>query len=275
MAKKNIAAIAYDFDGTLAPGNMQEHSFIPEKLQVEKEVFWERVKKSAKANDMDQVLSYLDLTIEESKKKNVPFNKKAFNEYGKKIPFFPGVDTWFDRINKYARSKGVILEHYIISSGIKSIIDGTKIRKHFKYVFACEFKYDANNVAVFPAVAINYTTKTQYLFRINKGILNNWDNSVNEFTPDEQRPIPFSRLIYIGDGATDVPAMKMTNYKGGYSIGVFDPSETKKEPSPKKICESLLENKRCSFIAPADYRKNQRLDKMVRLIIDKIHYEKS
>ena len=270
--KRNITmAICYDFDGTLAPGNMQEHNFIPEQLEIKKEDFWKIVKENAKKHDMDEILSYLEITLKKAKERgNVEFTKKAFQKYGKNITFFKGVESWFKRVNKYANNKSIEIEHYIISSGIKTMIEGTKIKKYFKHIFACDFKYDANNVAEFPAVAINYTTKTQYLFRINKGILNNYDNSINEYTPDKKRKIPFNRIIYIGDGLTDVPAMKMTNYKKGYSIGVYDPDDKK---SAKETCKKLLENKRCSFIAPANYEENQNLDKIVNFIIDKICIE--
>ena len=267
MANKKITlAICYDFDDTLSPGNMQEYDFIPKQLKMEKKTFWGEVKKDTKRNDMDQILAYLHHTLKTAEAKEVKFTKQAFKDYGKKIKFFPGVKDWFKRINSYGKSKSINIEHYIISSGIKPMIEGTEIAGEFKNIFACDFKYDAHGVARFPSVVINYTTKTQYLFRVNKGILNNWDNSVNRYTPDEQRPIPFSRIIYIGDGLTDVPAMKMTRLQGGYSIGVY-------KRGTKATCEQLLKHQRCSFIAPANYKENKHLDKIVKLLIDKIYFE--
>ena len=275
-------AICYDFDGTLAPGNMQEYEFIPNQLGIKPEDFWKEVQENAKKNDMDEILSYLELTLKKAKEKgNVKFNQNAFKNYGEKIKFFDGVVDWFKRINEYARGKSIEIEHYIISSGIKSIIEGSTIASHFKHIFACDFKYDANGVATFPSAAINYTTKTQYLFRINKNkdkefeLLNNWNNDVNKYTKQEDRPIPFNRMIYLGDGLTDVPAMKMINLQNGYSIGVYDPQKkkTKDQKSPKEICQELLKHERCSFIAPADYSEEKDLDRITKFIIDKIYIE--
>ena len=265
----NTIAICYDFDGTLAPGNMQEHDFIPNKLQMDKITFWNEVNQNSKKNNMDGILSYLELTINKSKEKGIRFNKQSLQKYGKSIEFFKGVEKWFDRINRYSKKKNMTTEHYIISSGIKPIIEGSRIQKNFKYIFACDFKYDAHGVARHPAVAINYTNKTQYLFRINKGVLNNWDDTINEITPNDERIVPFSNMIYIGDGITDIPSMKMINLKGGYSISVYDPQQSQ----AKENCQNLLKSKRCSFTAPANYQDKKALDKITKLLIDKISAE--
>lgn len=281
--KKKTIAICYDFDGTLTPKNMQEYDFIPEQLDTTSEEFWEEVRKNAKEHDMDEILSYLELTLDKAKEKKVSIDKKSLEGYGKKITFFEGVEEWFERINKYGKDKNITIEHYIISSGLKPMIEGTSIAKakEFKHIFACDFKYDQHNVAKCPSAVINYTTKTQYLFRINKhnqskknklDLLNNWNNDVNEYVPNEDRSIPFSHMIYLGDGMTDVPAMKMINYQRGYSIAIYNDKKksSKSKKSPKKLCEELLEEKRCSYIAPADYREDTQLDKLVKGIIDKI-----
>jgi len=167
MTKRSIKiAIAYDFDGTLAPGNMQEHSFIP-KLGIDKAAFWGEANKMAKDNDADEILTYMQLMLKKAREKDIPITQKAFMEHGKEIQFFDGVDTFFDRINDFAKSLGIDVDHYIISSGVRDIIKGTSIARHFKNVFASGYIFDVNGVAVWPALAINYTTKTQYLFRIN------------------------------------------------------------------------------------------------------------
>jgi len=171
MTKKHTTiAIAYDFDGTLAPGNMQEHSFIP-SLGINASAFWEGAKKLARENDMDEILAYMQLMLQKAAVKNLPIRKKDFEDHGRRITFFDGVESYFDRINKYALEKGITLEHYIISSGLREFVQGTKIAGHFKYIFASGFRYDSNEVATWPALAINYTNKTQFLFRINKGDL--------------------------------------------------------------------------------------------------------
>ncbi len=261
-------AIAYDFDGTLALGNMQEHSFIP-ALGDNNEQFWNNSRKIAQENDMDNVLAYMHLILTKARENKVPVRKKDFIEHGKNIKLFAGVDTWFNRINKYAKSKNIDIEHYIISSGLREMIAGTKIKNEFKYIFASGYKYDHNDVAEYPALAINYTTKTQYLFRINKGILNSWeDTKINEFTPENQRPIPFKNIIFIGDGDTDIPAMKMVNYQGGHSIAVY--KKQAKQGNTHKKAQELVKNERATICAEANYSKDSELDKAVTSIIDKI-----
>lgn len=276
MAKKlTKIAIAYDFDGTLAPGNMQEHAFLP-SLGINPKLFWAKTKQKAKENDMDEILAYMQLTLDEATAKNLPIRKSDFINYGKEIEFFEGVELYFDRINTYAKEKGITIEHYIISSGLREFVKGTKIAKHFKNIFASGFEYDASGVAIWPALAINYTNKTQYLFRINKGINNSYDNyEINKYMLENERYIPFEQMIYIGDGETDVPAMKMIKYQGGKAIAVYNPKlrAKKNRKSPKQICEDLISQNRADFIAPANYSDGSELDKMIKLIIDKIHAE--
>ena len=268
-------AIAYDFDGTLAPGNMQEHNFLPD-LGIKPKSFWANAKKKAKEHDMDEILAYMQLTIDEAKNKNLPIRKTDFINYGKSITFFEGVESYFDRINAYAKGKGLLIEHYIISSGLREFVRGTKISKYFKNIFASGFEYDASGVAIWPALAVNYTSKTQYLFRINKGIDNSYDNQeINKYIPDNERYIPFERMIYLGDGETDVPAMKMIKYQGGKAVAVYNPKMRAKKgkKSPKQICEELINQNRADFIAPANYAEDSELDKLLKLIIDKIASE--
>jgi hypothetical protein len=276
MAKKlNRIAIAYDFDGTLAPGNMQEHNFLP-ALGLKPKTFWANAKKKAKEHDMDEILAYMQLTIDEAKAKNLPIRKSDFVNYGKSISFFEGVETFFDRINKYAKEKGIIIEHYIISSGLREFVKGTKISKYFKNIFASGFEYDASGVAVWPALAVNYTSKTQYLFRINKGINNSFDNlEINKFMHEDERYIPFKQMIYLGDGDTDVPAMKMIKYQGGKAITVYNPKirAKKGKKSPKQICEELISQKRADYIVPANYSEGSELDRLLKLVLDKIAAE--
>lgn len=265
-------AIAYDFDGTLAPGNMQEHNFLPALGLTPKE-FWTNSKTKARENDMDEILAYMQLTLDEAKHKGHPIRKSDFQNYGKTITLFEGVETYFNRINAYAKERDLEIEHYIISSGLREFIKGTKIAKHFKYVFASGFEYNPSGQAVWPALAINYTNKTQYLFRINKGIMNSYDNeSINKYTPDSERHIPFERMLYLGDGETDVPAMKMIKYQKGTAIAVYNPKvrAQKDKKSPKQICELLIEQNRADYIAPADYTENSELDKLIKFNIDRI-----
>ena len=273
MSRNPIIAICYDYDGTLIKGNMQENSFIPD-IGMETSEFWDEVKKDAKEHDMDEVLAYMHLMLKKTDEKNKPFNKNKLQEQGKSADYFCGVKDWFSLINEFAKDKAKI-EHYIISSGLDEMIRGSEIGKKFKHVFASGFTYDSNDVPKFPARSINYTTKVQYLFRIHKGICNSWNNSkINEYTLEKKRRIPFSRMIYIGDGDTDVPAMKMINYKGGYSIAVFPPKKgkrrTKQENAKKKKVEQLQRDNRCQFVAAADYSENQQIYKIVVSLINRI-----
>ncbi|MDX9703261.1 MAG: HAD family hydrolase [Candidatus Auribacterota bacterium] len=264
MGKKHTTlAIAYDFDGTLAKGNIQENSFIPD-LRMKKSDFWKEVKKLTKEHEMDEILAYMFLLINKARQGEIKFDRESLKAHGKDVSYFDGVEDYFGRINKYAHQKQIKLEHYIISSGTKEMIEGTTIAKHFKTIYASSFKYDQHNVPEWPAIALNYTTKTQFLFRINKGINNAWDNSkINAYVPKEERPIPFERMIYIGDGLTDVPAMKLVKDQGGTSIGVYAPKSRK-----KSAVEKLLDEQRVSYVAPANYSDGSELDQIIKAVID-------
>lgn len=261
--KKPPLAIAYDFDGTLAPGNMQEHSFIP-KIGMSKKAFWDEVKKRAKEQEADNILIYMGLMLERAKAAHVKVQKSDLKKHGRHIDLFKGVIDWFNRINVYGKAGGVQIEHYIISSGIREMVQGTPIARHFKAIFASSFWYDHYGVAEWPALALNYTTKTQYLFRINKGSLNVYDHSrINEFVEKSKRPVPFENMIYIGDGETDIPCFRLVKDQGGHSIAVY-------RPKKKSIAEKLIIDQRVNFIAPANYSDGGKIDRLVKAIIDKI-----
>jgi len=259
-------AIAYDFDGTLAPGNMQEYDFIPALNMMSRE-FWKTVNEIAQQHEMDQILAYMWAMLRQADKADIRVHKSDFKNFGKNIALFPGVSGWFKRINAYARSKGVRLEHFIISSGIREMVEGTPIYKEFKKVYASGFMFDHNGVACWPALAVNYTTKTQYLFRINKGSLDVHDNSViNKFVPKHQRPVPFENMIFIGDGETDIPCMRLVRDQGGHSIAVYDSSKR----GVKKHAERLVTDGRATLAAPADFQEGSTVDYCVKAIIDKV-----
>lgn len=267
MAKKKpTVAICYDFDGTLSPGNMQEYGFFS-GLKKAAKTFWKDSKDLVEKNNADPILAYMKLMIDKAEIGDMATTKSAFKAHGKSVEFFVGVTDWFKRINQYGKDKGITIEHYIVSSGLKEMIEGTIISKEFEKIYACSFMYDANDVAVWPAVAVNYTTKTQFLFRINKGITNDNDHKlINSFVPDGERPIPFSRMIYIGDGATDVPCMKLVKEKGGTSIAVYPPKSSKKRIETEK----LIDDQRVNCISDANYTEGAQLDLMIKLVIDKI-----
>jgi phosphoserine phosphatase len=263
--KQVQAAIAYDFDGTLSPKNMQEYDFIP-KLKMASSAFWDEVNKHAQEQQADRVLAYMFEMLEQAKAAKVKVQKNNFEEYGKSVALFQGVDTWFDRIDEYAHEHNIHIDHFIISSGIREMISGTPIAKKFKRIFASSFMYDHYGIAVWPALALNYTAKTQYLFR-NKGTLDiNDDSGINKYVAEEDRPIPFKHMIFIGDGDTDVPCFRLVKGQGGHSIAVYK-SHTQ---GAKKKVEPLIQQGRVNFIAPADYGPDSTLEKIVRSILDKV-----
>lgn len=268
-AKRAKIAICYDFDGTLAAGNMQEYDYFPQ-LGIKPKEFWGEAKKRAQIQEGDEILAYMCLMLEKARAnpdKGIQVTKAAFAAYAEKVKLFEGVDSWFGRINAYGKDRSFIVEHYIISSGIREMIMGTTIAKRFTKVYASAFQYDQHGVANWPILAMNYTTKTQFLFRINKGLLDEWDNSeINAFQAKESRPIPFERMMYIGDGSTDVPCMRLVKDQGGHSISVYQP----KSSTAKRTSERLLKEERVHLVAPADYREGKELDTQVKCIIDKI-----
>ncbi len=262
MKKKPILAICYDFDKTLSPDDMQAQGYI-QSIGFEVSEFWKESNNLATDNDMDQNLAYMYMMASKSRGKRL-FTRENLRGAGAKVELFPGVDTWFDRINQYGDSKGVEVEHYIISSGLKEMIEGTKVADKFKKIYASSFYYDVDGVAVWPAQVVNYTNKTQFLFRIEKGVLDVNNQGVNSyFAPDEYR-IPFRNIVYIGDSDTDIPCMKLVNINGGHSIGVYN-SETKDK---SKVFRMLDEN-RIKYFVPADYTKGAKLEQLIHQIIDR------
>ena len=258
---KPIVALMYDFDKTLSPKNMQDYGFM-KGLDVTSEEFWAACTKLTKAHQMDSILSYMYMMLEKGHGKYM-LKRESFRELGKSVKLFPGVQTWFGRINEYCEAKGLQCEHYIISSGLKEIIEGTPIAGEFKEIYAAEFLYDEDGVAKWPAMAVNYTSKTQFLYRINKGILDVTEQrALNEYVPEDKRRIPFRNMIYFGDGDTDIPCMKLTKVNGGHSIVVYQ--------KDKKESERLISENRVNFAFKADYRKDSPLEKAVKSVIDNI-----
>lgn len=263
-AKKPKMAICYDFDKTLSPDDMQAFTLIP-SFGVDKETFWEESNELAKQNLMDNNLAWMYQLLSYSKLKRLPIKRDYFNQIGAEVPLYKGVETWFDRINQYAAKKGIELEHYIISSGLKEIIEGSSISRHFKRIYASSYLYTADDVAEWPAQAVNYTNKTQFIFRIAKGYLEEYDERVNDSIADNKLRIPYENIVYIGDSATDIPCMRLVKSKGGYSIGVYDPSNNQRQ----KVYQ-LYNDKRISFYAPANYSAKGELSKYMKQIIDTI-----
>lgn len=257
--KETIVALIYDFDKTLCTKDMQEYTFLP-NIGIDPKDFWQEVDDIAIKNDMDKILACLYMMLKKSDEAGIPIKREDFNKYGKEIEFFKGVTTWFERINEFGKSLNIKIEHYIISSGQKEIIEGTEISKYFKEIFASEFLY-IDKKAVWPAMAVNYTTKTQFIARINKGVLDiSDDTTLNRKMIEEERRIPKKNMIYIGDGFTDIPSMRMTHENGGYSIAVY-------QENKKSVAKTLLKDNRIDFATLADYQENSDLERLIKKII--------
>lgn len=257
-AKKPVIALVYDFDRTLSISEMQ-NPFI-EKLGLSPKEFWGKSNAFAKENNMDKNLAYLHLLMKECDRNDVPINRDVFREAGAAIAFYPGVLEWFAAIDSLARELDITVEHYIVSSGMKEIIEGTPIARYFKRIYACEYLYDVNGNPVWVKNVVNYTTKTQFLFRINKGALEIWeDDKVNEFAYHDERPVPFENMIYFGDGDTDIPCMKIVKAYGGHSIGVYS--------RKKKTVQKMMYDERIDFYCKADYSADKELYGYVREVI--------
>ena len=257
-----IAAFLYDFDKTLCTTDMQDYAFIP-SLGMTPAEFWSVANDFGRRHRIDSVLAYMYTMIQEAERRELPFTRGDLVEKGRDIVLFPGVEDWFRRVNAFGEEQGVRVEHYIISSGLREMIEGTSIAKAgvFERIYASSFYYNSRGVAVWPAMNVNYTNKTQFLFRIRKGVPDVTDPAVNDYFPPERLRVPFCNMVYIGDSDTDIPCMQLVTSGGGCSVGVYDPAK-----GDAKVLRMLREG-RISFCAPADYNPGSALDCLIRGVI--------
>ena len=255
--------ILYDFDKTLCTTDMQEYDFI-KKLGMTSDAFWGEAAAITATHEVEKILAYMFVMIKKCKEKGIPLTEEYLRSCGQHVELFNGVLTWFDRINEYGRSQGVEIEHYIISSGTYEIIQGTPIAKYFKRIYACRYMYDEKGEALWPALAINYTLKTQYIYRISKGTLDVTDDyNLNRQQDESLRRIAYHNMIYIGDGLTDIPCMKLVKERGGKSIALY-PKDNREHVKP------LVEDARINYVCEADYTPDSPLEKIVKLMIEKM-----
>ncbi len=258
-----VIAFLYDFDKTLCTTDMQNYAFIP-SLGMTPGEFWAEANGFGRRNRIDGILAYMYIMIQESERKNRPFTRKDLVEKGRDIRLFPGVQEWFGRINDFGAAQGVEVEHYVLSSGLREIIEGSSISGEFREIYASEFFYDENGRPVWPKLAVNFTAKTQFVYRINKGVLDvSDDKTLNDSKPDDSKRVPFRNMIYMGDGFSDVPCMKMMRAYGGQAIAVY-------QSENRAGVEELLARGRVDFMFPADYREDTALDATVKNIIRKM-----
>ena len=263
MDGKTIVALLYDFDKTLCTQDMQNYAFIP-SLGMAPGDFWREANNFGWRDHMDGILAYMYTMVRKSRELGIPLTREKLIHCGRSISFFPGVQDWFDRINRFGELLNVQAEHYVISSGLREIIDGSAIADQFKEIYASEFYYDEDGVPTWPKLAVNFTAKTQFVYRINKGVLDvSDDRTLNASMPDDSKRIPFTNMIYIGDGLSDVPCMKMMRAYGGQAIAVY-------QACNRTGVEQLLQQGRVDFIYPADYREGTELEITVKNIIRKM-----
>ena len=261
--QKPIIAFLYDFDKTLCTTDMEDYAFIPSLGMTPRE-FWALANGFGHANRMDGILAYMYTMIQESEKRDLPFTRESLREMGRDIVLFPGVEGWFRRINAFGEEQGVQVEHYVISSGLREIIEGSAISGEFKEIYASEFYYDGEGRPVWPKLTVNFTAKTQFVYRINKGVLDvSDDKTLNDSMPDDSKRVPFTNMVYMGDGLSDVPCMTMMRAYGGQAIAVY-------QESNRMGVEDLLAKGRVDFIFPADYSEGTALDQTVKNIIRKM-----
>ncbi len=266
-SEKPIVALMYDFDKTLSRSDMQDYGFIP-ALGMTPNEFWGETGKFQAATGVERILSYMYTMVKLCKDKGIKLTREALNEMGRKIQYFDGVSTWFDRINAFGESLGVQIEHYIISSGTKEILEGCSIAKHFKYMFGCEFYFDpVTKEPVWPKLAINYTMKTQFIYRIRKGSFDLTDDTTIN-TKVENIRIPYTNMIYLGDGMTDIPCMQLVQNNSGHSIAIYSDKD-------EKALRKLLAEKRTNVCVKADYSKGSDLEKVIQSIIQTVAAESS
>jgi hypothetical protein len=264
---QNTIALVYDFDGTLSPQPMQEYTVLP-KLGAKPADFWAKVNREARETESDPMLVYMRHILEALEREKVDVKREDFMAMARRIEYFPGVPTWFARVNGYVRRRSgaqVKLRHYLISAGQREILEGVSIRRHFKRIYASEYHFNHHGVATFPKFLVTDTLKTQFLFRINKGI-EDVTESINEHMPEARRPIPFPNMIYVGDGMTDVPSMALTTKNGGHAVAVYGPTDTR----GRATCLKLLDAGRVDFVAEADFRRSSKLSRRVELLLDAI-----
>ncbi|MBS0334956.1 MAG: haloacid dehalogenase-like hydrolase [Proteobacteria bacterium] len=221
--------------------------------------FWTEARALAVAQRGDPILAYMHLMLEKARARGIELSRGAWTRRGANLPLFPGVPGWFERQTARAAGLGLDLRHFIISSGNRELIEGSPIARHFERIYASAFLFDAQDDAIGAALAVNYTSKTQYLFRINKWTLEEWDeDSINRVVVKGERPVPFDRIAFFGDGLTDIPTMRLVTDQGGAAVAVYNAESPRSLAAAKR----LLDDGRARYSGLADYAEGSELDRL-------------
>ena len=273
---KNLALI-YDFDGTLIDGEMMNQGLLADLGYADTASFWREANSFAHRRQVDRVCSYMHMLRVAAVKADVPLTRALLQDHGARLQLRAGLalaNGWFDQIAQICGSYGLTVEHYVITSGLAEMVEACPIAHRFKAIFGSRYLYDdQDHCAIWPAITVNYTTKTQYLFRINKGVLDiRDDKKLNDHMPEELRPVPFTRMVFIGDGFTDIPCFHLVKQHGGYSIAVLKDQHE----DAKRQMESLVGDGRVDSISLNDhFRPTGVLANSVRKLAERLGDESS
>jgi hypothetical protein len=267
---QNTIAIVYDYDQTLSPSYMQDETVFP-AFGINSESFWRRCSELVRDNGYDNELAYMKVLLD-TLGMDRPTNADL-KSLGQKLNFYKGIPEMFEQfrnglLTEEQLSYGISVEHYVISSGLKVLIDGSRLQPYVRAIFGCEFDVDEQDRITFPKRVISHTQKTQYLFRINKGLLD-VTQDVNDHMDAAIRPIPFPNMIYLGDGPTDVPCFTVMKKNGGEAIAVYNPDDPARVGF-KKCYQLSTHADRVKHIAPADYRPKTHLRMLLEEMVEEI-----
>ena len=264
-------ALLYDFDYTLADGFMQQFGLMQELGFNDVGKYFRACEDVSLDRDMDMCLSSMCGIIELAKMKGKEVTRDYLRQFGADIKYFAGVEEWFEKINAIGNEYGYEIEHYIVSSGVREIIEGTKIAPYFKRIYANFFAYKDGR-AFWPAQVVNYTSKTQYIYRVRKNALDDLASldKINEKMADDE-VLPFKNIIYIGDSQTDIPSFKVVKNSGGMSICVYHPDND----NSKKTAQKCFIEGRVNYFTPADYREGSDLYSLIKNYILSIAKKKT
>lgn len=260
-------ALLYDFDCTLADGFMQSFGLVQDLGHRDINEYFEASNNLVGGEEMDMCLSMMAGIVRSANQQGKKVTREYLQGFGKNMKYYVGVEEWFDRVNAIGARYGYEIEHYVISSGLKELIEGSSISKYFKRIYANFFAYDQDGVAYWPSQVVNYSSKVQYVYRVRKNVLDDLGDvsKVNEKMADSE-VLPFKNIIYLGDSQTDIPSFKVVKNSGGMAICVYDPASAK----AKGVAQKCFIEGRVNYFVPADYSEGSDLFELVKNYIENV-----